>query len=122
MYCKVCNTRLGLGTRTCQNCGSDAGPIAAFQRPTQPGPLPSADLSTARDESLDDEDDEEVVELDDVTGEIPEAEPKAAPAAPARSTSRPGTTKPIVKSAGRRAAEKPAAKNAPRGGASSRMT
>jgi hypothetical protein len=64
MLCKICNTRLGPNNRHCPNCGQDAPAEAAFSRTSPPAPLPKAELSTARDETADD-----VVELDEVSGE-----------------------------------------------------
>jgi hypothetical protein len=92
MFCKVCNTRLSPGERTCPNCGNDAGPEASKNRPGRPTPLPSPSLSSAA--SPEEEEDVEL-ELDEVTGELPTppppaAKPKAAPAkskAPARKPS-----------------------------------
>ncbi len=50
MNCKVCNTQIRKGARTCPNCGGEAPAGAAFERSDAPGRLPAADLSTARDE------------------------------------------------------------------------
>jgi hypothetical protein len=80
MFCKKCNTRLEPGERTCPNCGNDAGPDAAKARSSGPGPLPSAELSTAKDP----EDDLDVeLELNEVTGEPPSPTPPAAEPKPA---------------------------------------
>ena len=76
MLCKVCNTRLGATERQCLNCGQDAPAESAYARTTQPGPLPSPDLSTAREE------DDEIVELNEVSGEAPLPPPKKKKAAP----------------------------------------
>ncbi|MGI9590152.1 MAG: hypothetical protein ACR2P8_02195 [Myxococcota bacterium] len=72
MFCKVCNTRLGANDRHCPNCGQDAPAEAAFARTSPPKPLPSAELSTARDEI-----DEDILELNEVSGEEPPPRKKA---------------------------------------------
>jgi hypothetical protein len=82
MNCKVCNTRIGPSERSCPNCGSDAPSRPAYERQNEPGPLPSADLSTAREEIDDDLGVELEVEVDDVTGEIDEGKPAPAPKPP----------------------------------------
>lgn len=61
MHCKVCNTRLSDGQRSCPNCGV-ALAEAAFTKAKPPARLPSPSLSTAHDPEEDD-----VVELDDIT-------------------------------------------------------
>lgn len=76
MFCKVCNTRLGKNDRHCPNCGQDAPAESAFAKSSESSALPSADLSTARD--VIDEDD--VLELNEVSGEQQPAA-KAKPAA-----------------------------------------
>jgi hypothetical protein len=85
MYCKLCNTRLDPGERTCPNCGNDAGPeVSLGNRPSRPAPLPSSGLADARD--ADDELDVEL-ELDDVTGEItppPPSTPKPSARLPSK--------------------------------------
>ena len=80
MNCKVCNTRIGPADKACPNCGSDAPSRAAYERSSDPGPLPSAELSTARDEI--DEDLGVELELDDVTGEIEADKPAPVVRAP----------------------------------------
>lgn len=80
MNCKVCNTRISAGDRSCPNCGTEAPAEAAFQRTTTPGPLPSSDLSTAIDP-----DDEVELELNEVSGE----QRAATPSKPSRSKSGP---------------------------------
>lgn len=72
MHCKVCNTRLGTGERTCPNCGNDAGPGVSFSRASKPGRLPKKELEDSSDEVE--------LELNDVTGDQP-APAKARPAA-----------------------------------------
>ena len=72
MNCKMCNTRIRRGARTCPNCGNEAPAGTAFEQTSDPGPLPAPDLSTARDEV------DEVVELDDVTAAPPPAKKKKA--------------------------------------------
>jgi hypothetical protein len=89
MNCKVCNTRMSPGERTCPNCGNDAGPGASARRQSKPGPLPSAEASNASDPDEDIE-----LELDEVTGEQPaeppppKAKPKAKPASKAKPAAR----------------------------------
>lgn len=61
MHCKVCNTRLSAGERSCPNCGV-APAEAAFTKAKKPTKLPSPSLSRAHDP-----DEEDVVDLDDVT-------------------------------------------------------
>jgi hypothetical protein len=91
MFCKVCNTRLGATDRYCPNCGQDAPAEAAFARTSPPTPLPSADLSTARDEI----DEDDMIELNDVSGEEKprarkaKAQAKKPGKAPARKASKP---------------------------------
>ena len=80
MFCKNCNTRLNPRERTCPNCGNDVGPEAATARPGRPTPLPSRELSTAKEP---DEELEVELDLDEVTGGLPAppkraAKPKAA--------------------------------------------
>jgi hypothetical protein len=102
MNCKVCNTRIGPSDRACPNCGSDAPSRATYERSSDPGPLPSADLSTAREEI--DEDLGVELELDDVTGEIEEDKPAPAarPPRPARPAVSPRRAAPApVKAASR---------------------
>jgi hypothetical protein len=57
----VCNTRLAAGERSCPNCGVTPAE-AAFTKKKRPAKLPAATLSTAQE--LEQED---VVELDDIT-------------------------------------------------------
>jgi hypothetical protein len=112
MNCKVCNTRIGSSDRACPNCGSDAPSRAAYERQSDPAPLPSADLSTARDEIDDDLGVE--LEVDDVTGEIDEGKPAPAakppkPARPAPSARRAPPAPAPPKAAPREPAPAPAA-------------
>lgn len=79
MNCKVCNTRMSPGERTCPNCGNDAGPGASKPGTTKPGPLPSPRLSTATDP-----DDDIELELDEVSGEQPAPPPPKARPKPAK--------------------------------------
>ncbi len=70
MYCKLCNTRLNPGEKTCQNCGSattKSSPAAATSRVSK---LPSPELSTARDLDVEEEEVDVELELDEVTAEI----------------------------------------------------
>ena len=45
MHCKVCNTRIGPGERTCPNCGNDAGPGARLQPKGRTGSLPVSKIA-----------------------------------------------------------------------------
>jgi hypothetical protein len=76
MHCKLCNTRLSGGVRTCPNCGADAGPGSSKSEASRTTQLPSASSSTALDVDI---------ELDDMTDEI---------APPARSASSKTASKP----------------------------
>jgi len=104
MYCKLCNTRLDPGERTCPNCGNDAGPEATMgNRSTRPTALPSSGLSGAGDS---DDDLDVELELDEVTGEItppPPPKPKPAPKPAAKPAGKAKT-----KAAKKSAAPKPA--------------
>lgn len=93
MNCKVCNTRMSPGDRTCPNCGNEAGPGASKPGISKPGPLPSAHLSTARDPE-----DEIELELDEVSGEQSAPPPRVTPKAAPRTT--PETTRAAVPTAG----------------------
>jgi len=95
MNCKVCNTRLGAGARSCPNCGSDAPAESAFSRSSKPTPLPSPELSTARDDE-----DDVVVELEDLTEDDEPAPPpppraRPAPAPPRAAAPRPSGHAPL---------------------------
>lgn len=95
MNCKVCNTRLGPGERHCPNCGNDAGPGSTAPRSTKPGPLPASDLS----KSTDPNDDDIELELNEVSGEVPEPAPsRPSPKAPKRApaTKSSGPTPPLA--------------------------
>lgn len=94
MFCKVCNTRLAASDRHCPNCGQDAPAEAAFSRTSPPAPLPAAELSTARDEI----DEDDIVELDDVSGE--ETPPPRKAKAPVKKAAKPEPRRP-EKPAGR---------------------
>ena len=74
MHCKVCNTRMSPGERTCPNCGNDAGPGASFGRKTKPGALPKRRLPK-RDTPTDDVE----LELNEVTKEPLESTPRPRP-------------------------------------------
>lgn len=63
MNCKICNTRLSPGERTCPNCGNDAGPGTSMPRMSKPGPLPSASMSQSNDPN------DIELELNEVSGE-----------------------------------------------------
>jgi Holliday junction resolvase-like predicted endonuclease len=84
MHCRVCNTRLSGGERTCPNCGSDAGHDSSFSSATRPAPLPSSGLSNAEDPGEDVE-----LELDELSGESPAASKPEAPSKPAAPPARP---------------------------------
>jgi hypothetical protein len=76
MNCKVCNTRLGAGDRSCPNCGNEVrGAGGSYLRASERSSLPAANLSTARDEPEAEEDVE--LELDEVTND-PERGPGAS--------------------------------------------
>ncbi len=81
MKCRVCNSRLGPDVRFCLNCGQGAPPERAFRRSSAPAPLPSADLSTARD-SMDDQEFSELLDRQDELAPKPKrsANKKAKPA------------------------------------------
>lgn len=72
MNCKVCNTRVRKGARTCPNCGNESLAGGAFEATNEPGPLPAQELSTARDDG------DDLVELDDITEAPPRGKKKKA--------------------------------------------
>jgi hypothetical protein len=79
MHCKLCNTRISPGEKTCPNCGADVrGMSGSHPAPRRiPGRLPPSPLApTARDPEL---------ELDEVAGR---------PAAPAAAAPAPGAPAP----------------------------
>ena len=80
MHCKVCNTRMSPGERTCPNCGNDAGPGASFTRKKKPGVLPKRKLPKPRPPT-----DEVELELNEGTNEPPEAPARPRPASRATS-------------------------------------
>jgi hypothetical protein len=91
MYCRNCNTRRDPGERTCPNCGHDFGSEAATARASLPSPLPSPELSTAK------EPDEEFgieLELNEVTAEMPAPPKPAAKPKAARAPSKAPAPKP----------------------------
>lgn len=71
MNCKICNTRVPIGERTCPNCGVESHTEQAHGS-TGPTKLPSAELSTARAEV-----DDDFVELNELSNEIEKATPPA---------------------------------------------
>lgn len=99
MNCKVCNTRLGAGDRSCPNCGNEVkGTTGGYLRASENTPLPSAKLSTARDEIETDDDVE--LELDEVSGSDIKPAPPPPPPPPTRARSAParpqrGESKPV---------------------------
>jgi hypothetical protein len=112
MNCKVCNTRLGAGDRSCPNCGNEVrGAGGSYLRASERSSLPAASLSTARDEP--EVEDEVELELDEVTGDpvparspatsVPPPTPTPTPtptpsaARPSRPTPKPprGESKPV---------------------------
>jgi hypothetical protein len=70
MNCKICNTRVPTDERSCPNCGVEAQAEKGYGS-TGPTKLPAADLSTAKNM-----DDDDLVELNDLTDEIPAVEPR----------------------------------------------
>ncbi len=70
MYCKLCNTRLNPGEKTCQNCGSATTKKSPTVATSSVSKLPSPELSTARDLDVEEEEVNVELELDDVTVEI----------------------------------------------------
>ncbi|MCH8132763.1 MAG: DUF91 domain-containing protein [Myxococcales bacterium] len=70
MYCKLCNTRLNPGEKTCQNCGSATTKKSSTVATSSVSKLPSPELSTARDLDVEEEEVNVELELDDVTVEI----------------------------------------------------
>ncbi len=82
MHCKLCNTRISAGERTCPNCGADVrGMSGSHPAPRRSGRLPPSPLAPgARDAEL---------ELDDVTGRAPAHAPAAVPAQPSVSDAAP---------------------------------
>lgn len=99
MNCKICNTRVPADERACPNCGVETQPEKSYGS-TGPTKLPAADLSTAKGT-----DDEDLVELNDLTDEIPEAgprkesKPRTKPAASRKAAAaKPSSTKPLMAS------------------------
>ncbi len=76
MHCKVCNTRMSPGERTCPNCGNDAGPGASFSRKPKTRALPKRKLPQRNTPT-----DEIELELNEVTNEPPGSTPPPRPAA-----------------------------------------
>ncbi len=70
MYCKLCNTRLSPGEKTCQNCGSATTKTSRAAATSSVSKLPSPELSTARDLDAEEEEVDVELELDEVTVEI----------------------------------------------------
>ncbi len=70
MYCKLCNTRLNPGEKTCQNCGSATTKPSPAAATASVSKLPSPELSTARDLDVEEEEVDVELELDEVTVEI----------------------------------------------------
>ena len=106
MYCKLCNTRLSPGEKTCQNCGSATTNPSKGGATASVSKLPSPELSTARDLDVEPQEEEVEIELelDELTAEIdanadsatqttPEPEePRAAePKSKAKSNAKPKT-------------------------------
>ena len=83
MNCKICNTRVPTGERSCPNCGVEAQNEKNYGS-TGPTKLPAAELSTAHD-TIDDP----LVELNDLTDEIPAVQPRKQP----KPRSKPATTR-----------------------------
>jgi hypothetical protein len=81
MQCKVCNTRLAPGERTCPNCGNDAGPGASFNRQTKQE-LPKAKMPEPEDSSGEIE-----LELDDVTEDPLPPPRRSSPTSASKSSS-----------------------------------
>lgn len=85
MHCKVCNTRMGPGERTCPNCGNDAGVSASFRRKAKPGALPKRRLPETPTGEVE-------LELNEVTNEPPVTKERPArPRPAARVTAKPTT-------------------------------
>ena len=70
MYCKLCNTRLNPGEKTCQNCGSATTKTGRAAATSSVSKLPSPELSTARDLDVEEDGVDVELELDEVTVEI----------------------------------------------------
>lgn len=104
MFCKVCNTRLGANDRHCPNCGQDAPAEAAFARTSPPTPLPSSSHGSSHDEIGG----EDIVELNEVSGE--QRPPQKKSKAPAKSSQKAAPKKaprPAAKAAPKKSAPRP---------------
>ncbi len=98
MYCKLCNTRLSPGEKTCQNCGSATTKTSPAAATASVSKLPSPELSTARDLDVEEEELDVELELDDVTVEIDANADSGTQTAPEPEKLRAAEPKPKAKS------------------------